>query len=264
MELVTPSSIPFPGSLWEMTRFSRVITFIGAGGKSTCLKALTSELSQAGKNVIATTTTKVFPMALPFSWMSLDKPPDLSYPCFWYADEDTIGGKWSGPATHIIDAAIASEKQCFQTVLERFWVIEGDGARSRKLKCWSAHEPQIPLKTECAVLLIDGELTGRVLTTDDIHRGELCPSLVGSLWNSQTAWDYLFNSPAFYPSYNHMSWVILFNEFGTQNKNRVFLDELAETVSRLPRNKHTVTEPVHLRIATGNAREMKLIWYDLW
>jgi len=52
------------GSLWDVTGRAQVVTFIGAGGKTTCLRSITREIDSAGHRVIATTTTKVFPEKL--------------------------------------------------------------------------------------------------------------------------------------------------------------------------------------------------------
>lgn len=252
------------GGLWEMTKFSRVVTFIGAGGKTTGLETLTSELSQAGKKVVATTSTHVFPLNFAFSWLSTCEPPDKGYPCFWYAGVDAANGKWKGPARERIDAAINLEKEGYPSRRERYWVIEGDGAKGRKLKCWASHEPQIPLATDCAVLLVHGGLTGKVLQPEDIHRAELCPQLIGRVWNGQTAWDYFLKSPLFYPAYQHMFWVILFNEFDGQGEAQMSLTELASASYGRPDTLKRRQRPAHLRIAAGNVKEMHIAWCDLW
>ena len=263
MSVDKPSHAFSVGGLWELTNFSRVVTFVGAGGKTTCLKTLTSELSLAGKKVVATTSTHVFPVDFASSWLSTREPPDSDCPSFWYTGVDVIHGKWRGPATAAIDTAIALEKDGYSSRAERYWVIEGDGAKGRKLKCWASHEPQIPLATECAVLLVHGGLTDKVLHPEDIHRAELCPELIGRVWNARTAWDYFLKSPLFYSIYQHMFWVILFNEFGGQGEKQISLAELAAEYG-LPDTLNKRQGPAHLRIAAGNVKEMRIAWCDLW
>lgn len=258
------------GTLWEMTSLAQVVTFIGAGGKSSCLNNLSAEIYRSGKRVVATTTTKVFPMEFNDIWQSLEAcpPEDIGYPCFWFAESDFSSGKWVGPQIQIVDAAINIEKEKYNTNKcrdHRYWVIEGDGARGKKIKCWAAHEPQVPLNTECGVLIVHGGLLGTVLKDKDIHRRELCSSLAGTEFNAKKAWDYFLNSPVFYPSYKHMSWVILFSEFQTGKNSPVPLDELAQEGERLlSQVKDSLNKPIHLRLGAGNPKGGKFRWYDLW
>ena len=63
------------GSLWDMTSRAQVVTFIGAGGKTTCCRSVTKELESAGEQVIATTTTKVLPEEHMIAWKNTEPPP---------------------------------------------------------------------------------------------------------------------------------------------------------------------------------------------
>lgn len=95
------------GSLWAMTERKQVVTFIGAGGKTTCLRSLTQEIDSAGHRVIATTTTKVFPEERMNSWKSPTPPPyEQEGACFWYVNVMEENGKWIGPPPKAVDDAI--------------------------------------------------------------------------------------------------------------------------------------------------------------
>ncbi|MDP4159466.1 MAG: selenium cofactor biosynthesis protein YqeC [Bacillota bacterium] len=271
------------GGLWDMAGRVRVTTFIGAGGKTTCLKAMTREFGLAGLQVIATTTTKVYPEADMKIWKNpYSPPPDEDNAWFWYAKiEASNSGKWLGPALNVVDDAIAAD--------QRFWVIEGDGARGHKLKCWGSHEPQIPLFSDCAVLVVDRGLWGKVLQKDQIHRPELSQDLIGNVWNAEKAWNYFLKSPVFAPQYRHMTWVILLNSCGvcTENKelvrsknhkdqrglitpNSVDSHDLLRSLScrwaeiEQDFNVQNKYRPKRLRLAAGDAKEGKLLWFDLW
>lgn len=258
------------GSLWEMVGKKRVVTFIGAGGKTTCLLRLTEELGQTGKSVIATTTTKVFPLSFSTLWQSREviPPREIISPCFWYAKCEDTSGKWRGIPLALLDQAIREDPAGYS----RFWVIEGDGARERQLKCWATHEPQIPDSTEAAVLVIAGGLWGKTLEEKDVHRSELNPGLLGKVWCPELAWQYILNSPVFYSTYSQMSWSILFNSgSGPEKRPRLSLasHELRKLLeigkrflARDPASKGQL--PQHLRIALGDAKEGRLQWYDLW
>ena len=270
------------GSLWDMTGHEQVITFIGAGGKTTCLRSLTQEIDSAGHQVIATTTTKVFPEESMKGWKNPNPPPhDQEGACFWYVDVIEETGKWIGPTVQAVDAAIASQRTVpnLHTIAadlhsKRFWVIEGDGARGRKLKCWAPHEPQIPERTECAVLVLDRGLWGNVLLADQAHRWERCQNLLGQIWNAEKAWNYFMSSPVFAPQYGHMAWVILLNSPSEKVENEV-LKETEDPLDPLENLSHRWAEirreavdlknwPRHLRLAVGDAKEGKIQWCDLW
>jgi len=294
-----------------MTKRVQVVTFIGAGGKTTCLRSLTREIDSTGHRVIATTTTKVFPEESMRVWKNPSPPADeQAGACFWYVDVEDKSGKWMGPPVSSVDAAIAGAglsasqrtisalKKCKlenrprlakMQVQEPFptctssrtapnlhptcmhWVIEGDGAKGLKLKCWAPREPQIPQRSDCVVLVLDGGLWGRVLQADQVHRPANCLDLLGQVWNAEQAWRYFLRSPVFAPQYGQMSWVILLNIHGENAEN----EDLVEPLKCLHDLRHRWIEiqwevkdlnyrPKHLRITAGDAKEGKLQWFDLW
>lgn len=249
------------GSLWDMARREQVITFIGAGGKTTCLQAITQEIDSAGQRVIATTTTKVFPEQHFKALKTINPPPHtLEDACFWYTQVEDESGKWIGPSLKTVDDAIAADPHS-----KRFWVIEGDGARGRKLKCWAPHEPQIPERTECAVLVLDRGLWGNVLLADQVHRGERCQNLLGHVWNAEKAWNYFMSSPVFAPQYGHMAWVILLNSRENVENEALMLLNLSHRWVEIRQDINDLkSKPRHLRLAAGDAKEGELRWFDLW
>ena len=258
------------GSLWDMTGRVQVVTFIGAGGKTTCLRSLTQEIESTGHRVIATTTTKVFPEERMNGWKNPKPPPyKQEGACFWYVNVTEENGKWVGPPLKAVDAAILEETHGKITrgasgSNKRFWVIEGDGARRLQLKCWGPHEPQIPRRSDCVVLVLDGGLWGRVLQAEQVHRPAGCLDLLGQVWNAEKAWQYFLRSPVFAPQYAQTSWVILLNTKASIDSHKPLLD-LNHRWSEIQLEvKDLEYRPKHLRIAAGDAKEGKLQWFDLW
>lgn len=262
------------GTLWDMTRLASVITLIGAGGKTTALQSLIEEIHARGKKVIGTTTTKVYPMLFKAIWKNSVFPPPIEseYPCFWYADEEAGKCKWIGPTVDILDQALRL-REPLELQDNIVWVIEGDGAHEKKLKCWDSHEPQIPFESQCAILVIPGGLWGKILSEEEIHRPLKCPGLVGRAWSGEAAAEYILNSPVFYSRYQALSWIVLFNEYEVANpeyfKNTFYIERTIDCLE-----KHLVhhfsqvqkqdIKPLHLRIASGNVKEGRIRWYDLW
>lgn len=275
------------GSLWGMAGYKQVVTFIGAGGKTTCLRLITQEISTAGHRVIATTTTKVFPEESMKAWKSPNPPPDEQEgACFWYVEVMEKNGKWIGPPLKAVDDAINSARAISDVGIhelplqasasgrnvpdlhldksKRYWVIEGDGAKRLKLKCWQTHEPQIPRRSDCVMLVLDGDLWGSVLREELVHRPDVCSELLGQVWNAEQAWRYFLRSPIFDPQYGQMAWVILLNTKASRDSFKPLL-ELNQRWAEIQQEvKDLVYRPKHLRLAMGNVKEGKLQWFDLW
>ncbi|UWG97892.1 putative selenium-dependent hydroxylase accessory protein YqeC [Dehalobacter sp. DCM] len=247
------------GSLWDMTEYARVVTFIGAGGKTTCLRSMTQEIVTAGQSVISSTTTKVFPEDAIPCWKSDNPPYQRHGACFWYINELAEGGKWIGPSLEMIDKAIAQDPNP-----RRYWIIEGDGARGLNLKCWDSHEPQIPLISDCVVLVVDAGLWEHVLQPEHVHRPNICPDLIGQIWNADNAWCYLLRSPAFSRPYEGMSWIILFNSKKAMDVSLLLNQLRCQWVNGHQGGDQMKHIPKHLRLAAGDAKKGGLQWLDLW
>lgn len=275
------------GSLWTMTQHSHVTTFIGAGGKTTCLRSIAQEIESAGLQVVATTTTKVYPEERMITWRNLNPPPKQKGAWFWYDKMEDETGKWIGPSVTAVDEAIAEDRLSFEYQSnqaevpnlsdlhgKRYWVIEGDGARECKLKCWESYEPQIPNYTECAVLVLDRGLWGTILQADQVHRPHICRDLLGQVWKAESAWSYFLRSPVFASQYEQMSWVILLNSPGKTSENKDVIDptnSLDLLHDLWDKWVEIQQEPIafekrssHLRLAAGDAKEGDLRWFDLW
>lgn len=242
------------GGLWELTDQARVVTFIGASGKTTSLVRLAEELNRTGQRFVLTTTTKVFPFNLDSIWQSWVSPPPLDdgQSWFWYGQPEAKTGKWVGPPLSVIDQGIRASDNTI-------WGIEGDGARSQQLKCWAANEPQIPEETRWVVLLLNASLWGKMLLAEDVHRPHCCPERIGRTWDAESCWEYLRQSPVSDPQYAGYRWAVLFNDHRSSGVGN--LDEILRQLSAswsLERTRFPA-----LRLATGSVKGGALRWLDL-
>jgi len=257
-----------------MVLHARKVALIGAGGKTSVLCRLAEELAGLGETVVATTTTKVFPLPFPSVWKDPWSPPPsgLGNPCFWYAGVEADSGKWVGPQRSVVEKAMAQslawhrhEKAATGHVLdvensrEPIWLIEADGAKGRKLKCWAIHEPQIPANVQCAVLLIDGTLWGRVPDQAEIHRGELCPELGERPFEAIALGRYLELSPIYDPAHARLAWIVLINLYGASARLQEHILAQARHIALPPEGR-----ALHLRLAAGDVRCGRMRWLDLW
>ena len=161
-----------------------VLSLVGAGGKTSLMFHLASQLSRSGKRVLTTTTTKLFfPTA------------DQSQTVLIAADPEAIllqASSCQPGARHITAAAAHSvdtgKLQGFpQEAIRVFrdsglfdWIlVEADGAARRPLKAPAEHEPVIPLDSTVIVAVAGLEVVGAPLSEELVFRCGLAGTLMG-------------------------------------------------------------------------------------
>lgn len=125
-----------------------VVSFVGAGGKTTTMFRVARELRAAGHSVIVTTSTK---MAADQRTAGLVVGPSSDDPA-----------KVTGPGLDWIDAVARNAR--ISHVL-----IEADGARHHNVKAPGPFEPVVPRSTTLVVCLIGATALNRVIE-DQAHR----------------------------------------------------------------------------------------------
>ncbi|TFH38045.1 MAG: putative selenium-dependent hydroxylase accessory protein YqeC [Anaerolineales bacterium] len=161
-----------------------IVAFVGAGGKTSCLRRITSELSKQ-MLVIATTTTKLaeHDISLASSHHVIDRPDDLDRVLASLAPHGSAlftgpkiepEGKWRGLTPADLGRLITFTKAKAGIVL-----IEADGARGAKIKAPAAHEPVIPADVTLVVPLLRIDALGLRPEDAQVHRPEQVAKLLG-------------------------------------------------------------------------------------
>jgi probable selenium-dependent hydroxylase accessory protein YqeC len=152
-------------------KIPRCAAFVGAGGKTTAIRTLASELANTGRKVVITTTTKMHP------------PEDLTI--FAHTAEnikqilDRTDIAWAGVYYNEykmqgIPGALPALCEMADCVL-----IEADGARMHPLKMINpAYEPQIPPEADCTVAVAGLDSIGQTVA-QAVHRSELACVALG-------------------------------------------------------------------------------------
>jgi molybdenum cofactor cytidylyltransferase len=162
-------------------RNNEMVSFIGAGGKTTTLLHLAKELRDAGKKVLVTTTTKIFKPSKPhvdrlFIVEDIDalvrETAKLEAPLIVGAGSALDEGKLLGLPAAWLDE-IATQKH-FDAIL-----VEADGAASRLFKVPSETEPLIPAVTDLAIWIFSIKIVGKPLDANSVHRPERAAALSG-------------------------------------------------------------------------------------
>jgi len=161
-----------------------IVSFVGAGGKTTTMFEVAKEMKSLGKKVLVTTTTKIFfPAKNQFDGIIISedydeitsvikKYPDrlLTVICGGNILANT-GGNTTPKKLRGIDKSYIDRlysENFFDVIL-----VEADGAKGKQVKAPNAFEPVIPLKTTLVVGVIGLECLGKEITKEWVHRPEL-------------------------------------------------------------------------------------------
>jgi molybdenum cofactor cytidylyltransferase len=165
-----------------------VVTFTGAGGKTTLMFRLAEELRAAGLTVITTTTTRVSAeqTRLAPARLALDTAmaPDVlaarvgmaiaAYGhVFLYSPSTVEPGKVAGISPQVVDTLAA--RRAADVI-----IVEGDGARRLPFKAPAEHEPVVPAATTILAPVVGLDVLGAPLDVDHVHRPERIAGLTGA------------------------------------------------------------------------------------
>ncbi|MEZ4769871.1 MAG: selenium cofactor biosynthesis protein YqeC [Caldilineales bacterium] len=160
------------------------IALVGAGGKSTLLFRLGSELAAAGRQTLLTTTTKIWARQMAGAPFTITSPDEHLLADELPAALRTHGQllALSGPALEAGKMqGIAPQAVCRMAGLSdvQAVVVEADGSRGRPLKAPAEHEPVIPACATHVINVVGMTALGKPLSADWVHRPELVAQLTG-------------------------------------------------------------------------------------
>jgi len=172
----------FPGESLGL-KGRELISLVGAGGKTTLMFRLASDLSSEGKKVVTTTTTKI-----------LEPSPEESPLLIVHGDEATLKQSVISRLSQCRHMTIASErlgegklKGISTSLVDELWgldevdylIVEADGASGRPIKAPREKEPVIPSATTLvvAILGVDGE--GKELNATNAFQPERISRITG-------------------------------------------------------------------------------------
>lgn len=161
----------------------RIISLVGAGGKTSLMFAMARELATLGNHVITSTTTKIFEPSrkeTPFLFVGEEEGdifktiPDVihRYGHFTLAESRLPGKKLRGVSPELINGLGALDE--VDHVL-----VEADGAAQLPLKAPDENEPVIPSKTSLVVVVVGIDSLGVELSGDHVFRPRIVSELTG-------------------------------------------------------------------------------------
>lgn len=151
-----------------------ILSFIGAGGKTTTIFQLSKELKERDRRVLITTTTKIVnPISEDYDYFFLKNIPPLFKP---KKSTITIYGqkiknkKMIGLSINILDRLIKQEN--FDFIL-----IEADGANGYPIKAPADYEPIVTGLTSRTIGIIGLDCIGKPIQ-ETVHRYEIFTRIV--------------------------------------------------------------------------------------
>ena len=160
---------------FKLKENKEMLSFVGAGGKTTTIFALAKELKNLGKKVLISTTTAIYDPEQVFDYYFLgDIEKDFQ------AREGTItifaerleAGKLRGVAREKLD-------DIYRSNIFDFILIEGDGSKEKSIKAPREGEPIIPDLSTKTIGIIGLDSLGQEINENNVHRSELFLNIVG-------------------------------------------------------------------------------------
>jgi molybdenum cofactor cytidylyltransferase len=156
-----------------------VVSFVGAGGKTSTLITLGHELASAGLRVLATTTTRIgaeqldlMPHALPLDTAPKVISAALGQQRFVFLYEGIRASRVYGTPPESISALLDS-------VDSDVLLIEADEARGLPLKAPKAYEPVIPPETTLVVPVASLAALGQPLDDEHVYNADAIDARYG-------------------------------------------------------------------------------------
>ncbi|MCS7280290.1 MAG: selenium cofactor biosynthesis protein YqeC [Desulfobacterota bacterium] len=148
--------------LFSLLSGYKLITVIGAGGKTTLIECASKEIKDKGFSVVMTTTTKILAKE-PYLLES-----QLTEELLSLRPLLRIGGELKDGKLHSVSEETLAKLKRFYDVI----FVEGDGAKGRPLKYCAEHEPVIPPSSDFVIVICGLDGLGKKVK-DVVFRWEL-------------------------------------------------------------------------------------------
>lgn len=166
-----------------------VVSFYGAGGKSTLLQRLADELVSVNQKVLLTTTTKIYKPEMMTLFISNQpiKAIDSLSAHFKNNNSAVLGKRILEDGK--IEGFTSSAIKYLQEKLSINILVEADGARGKSIKGYAANEPVIPACSDLIAAVLGADVLGEKLSDEIVHRLETFLKATGAEKNNSITLD---------------------------------------------------------------------------
>jgi probable selenium-dependent hydroxylase accessory protein YqeC len=170
-----PDNYQEGNSAQENSACSRVITFIGSGGKTSLIWLLARSLAQSGFQQVRETgsgTIRRKVLVTPSTRMYIPGGGFFDRYCNGIPEYPVAGISLAGRFNEKTGKLESLPLEALEGIIGDYDVvlIEGDGSRELPLKAWAEYEPVVPLFTGITVGVIPIKPLGMPVTEKIIHR----------------------------------------------------------------------------------------------
>lgn len=205
----------------------QLISFVGAGGKTTTLFKLTNELRNEGKKILVTTTTAIYlPEKEKYDEIIIDNSKNIieklinikNKPIVLIGSKISSENKVLGVKSEFLD--IINKKKVFDYIL-----VEADGSKEKPIKCPSEYEPVVPNSTSLIVGIIGLDAIGKRVNNMNVHRVDLFEKVIGCKENDILSIDHIIEliknkNGLFGNCHDNIGKIVLLNKFDVLNKEK--------------------------------------------
>jgi molybdenum cofactor cytidylyltransferase/probable selenium-dependent hydroxylase accessory protein YqeC len=156
-----------------------VVSFYGAGGKSTLMLKLAEELAALDHKIVVTTTTKIYPPAnLPL--ILTPEVKTLLKKLEETLNNENIAVLGSMISTEgKIDGFVPEMVSIMSEAFNCFVLVEADGANSKPLKGYNHYEPILPKISSYALAIAGADVLGLEISEQFVHRADKFSAATG-------------------------------------------------------------------------------------
>lgn len=161
----------------------QIISLTGGGGKTSLMYLLAQELSEAGKRVISTSTTRIAPPRISQTGgLYLETRQKVSKGIRRRLDKTghiTVAHRYLPGLGKLEGITVQNAQKLPQIAAAAHVIVEADGAKKKPLKAPADHEPVIPEKTDVCIAVMGLDALGKPLEKQWVFRPEIVSELTG-------------------------------------------------------------------------------------
>lgn len=162
-----------------------VVSFVGAGGKTTALFQLARQLPTAKRqSLIATSTTHLGAWQIPLADHHIIARDERDLQSLPREGVVLVTGEMEEGRTKPVSENVLNRLRANSKTNRIPLLIETDGSRQKPLKAPAKHEPPIPAFAEVVIHVTGLSALGKPLTEEHVHRAEIFSQVSGLAMNA--------------------------------------------------------------------------------
>lgn len=158
-----------------------MISFVGAGGKTTSIFKLAKELKDKNKKVLITTSTAIYyPDKEEYDELIVDELIHISNINKIKEGSITVIGRAVSEENKLLGLSKEGIYEIHKIEVFDYILVEADGSKRKSIKAPDNHEPVIPINTDKVVGVIGLDCIGKKINIQNVHRPELFCNVTNS------------------------------------------------------------------------------------